>query len=343
MQGSRLCFLSARIAVLAFFCAVIFNSCAASRMEGVRLSIRQQNWQRAQEGLEELVRQNPRDGKALLLLVEVYGELDMAEKMMHTVHRLHRLSPQFHESLTYLTGMYWRRNFDRGLKQFHTRNYAAAVVSFRRAVTIDSTNSHSQQKYADALFMAGRYYEARKQYQAVLKKDPENPVLLNNLSEIFFIEKKYMDAIRLCDEILARDQTQINALMRRAYAYNALGKFNTAEEDFILATTLNPTARLFTDFGLMYFRNHRYREAIRQFEQALFYTKEALQLYHYLGEANWKMKDYRAMVTWYQKVVKTNPHDLAGWKNLAIAYEALGKRQLLSEARHQINQIIRTN
>ncbi len=324
-------------------CILILNSCAASRLQNVQLSIRQQDWQKAQHDLEESIQHNPRDGEALLLLAEVYGELDMAEKMMTTILTLRKLSPKYEEPTTFLIKKYWLQNFDFGVKQFNVKAYDEALASFYRAVIIDSSNKYSAQKYADALFMTGRYYDSEKIYGQLLQKKTENIVLMNNLSEIFFLEKQYQKAIRLCSEILARDDQQINALMRRAYSYNALGQMKNAEQDYRLLAEKKPSERILTDFGLMYFRNHKYPKAVKQFEAALDFSQSPLQLFHYLGECNWKMKNYPVMISWYQKVVEMNPNDLVGWKNLAVSYEALGKRQLLSEARLQINKIIRTN
>lgn len=332
-----------RTVFVALIFASLLNSCAASRLQNVHLAVRQHDWQKAQRNLEEHLQQNPRDGEALLLLAEVYGEQNQAGNMMSAIGRLRKLSPKYEQPADYLVKRFWIQNFNSGQKHMKARDYLEAVACFQRAVTIDSTNAYGLQKYADALVMSGKYYSAEKYYRRVLQNDPENPVLLNNLAEIYFMERKFRKAIRLCNEILAKDENDPNALLRRAYANAARGRIQDAEEDFSRAAESHPSERLYTDFGLMYFRNHQYRKAIRQFQEALNYSVEPLQLYRYLGEAYWRLKNYPSMASWYKKVVEISPNDLVGWKNLAVAYEALGQQQLLSEARLRINKLIRTN
>jgi tetratricopeptide (TPR) repeat protein len=191
--------------------------------------------------------------------------------------------------------------------------------------------------------MTARYYEAKKAYVQTLEKDPANSTVKNNLSEIYFIEKKYAQALELCSEILSVNSRELNALRRRAYCYDALGKSAEAEMDFKLAVELNPTSENLASFGLFYFRQHEYRKAIDQFVQAEKTSSNPVVLYRYLGEANWRLREYKAMATWYEKLVQSHPDNLLGWKNLALAYEALGQKELLAQARNQINKISSTN
>ncbi|MFQ5675632.1 MAG: tetratricopeptide repeat protein [bacterium] len=104
---------------------------------------------------------------------------------------------------------------------------------------------------------------------------------------------------------------------------------------------IDPSSRLLTDSGLHYFRLGNYPEAIKRFIAALESSRDKIQLYRYLGEANCRIRDYKQMAEWFRKVVAFYPSDLKGWEKLAIAYEALGQKSLLAIAQKNIREINR--
>ncbi len=322
---------------------LVISGCAASRFQSIELAMRQQNWPKAQHDLEEHIRENPRDGEAHLLLAEVYGESNLIPQLQRTLETLRPLSPRYIKPAEFLAKKYWIKNFNLGVRHFQLREFNEAIKRFQFAARMDSANAESWRRLGDALFMTARYYEAKKAYVQALEKEAENLTVKNNLAEIYFIEKQYAKAIELCSDILLVKSRELNALRRRAYCYDALGKLAEAEMDFKLAVELNPTSETLASFGLFYFRQREYRKAIEQFVRAEKTSANPTVLYRYLGEAHWRLRDYKAMAAWYQKLVHSHPDDLLGWKNLALAYEALGQKELLAQARNQINKISSTN
>jgi tetratricopeptide (TPR) repeat protein len=322
---------------------LLLDGCASSRLQVIEQNMMQKDWLKARKNLEESLRKNPRDGEALLLLAEVYGELNQAEQLVETLETLHDLSPKYHDECDYIAGKYWSRNVEIGVKQFDVGSYSEAIISFYNAYTIDSQNYDVLQKYADALFMTARYNEAGKAYERILQLYPQNLIVKNNLAEVYFTQKEYQKTIDLCSEILNDEPGNHNALMRRAYCYDVIGETIRAEKDYATLLKVDDSPQFVTSVGLFYFKNHNYEKAITHFQMALETTPDNLLLYRYLGEASWRVHDYQTMAQCYQQIVNSYPNDLTGWKNLAIAYEALGRTQLLTEARLQINKIISTN
>ena len=326
-----------------FISGLLISGCAANRFQGVELAIRQQNWFKAQQALEEQVQTNPRDGEAHLLLAEVYGETDQVTALRKTIASLRQLSPKYTEPANFLSQKYWIKNFRLGLQLFEQRQFNEAAKRLQFATIVDSANSDGWQRLGDALFMSARYFEAKKAYAQALNKQPDNITLKNNLAEIYFIEKNYAGAIEQCDEILSVQENDMNAVLRRAYCYDALGKFAIAEKDFLKAAEADAAPQTVTAVGLFYFRNGKYAKAIGPFSKAVENSDNPIMLYRYLGEANWRLRNFKAMASWYQKIVAALPDDLSGWKNLAMAYEALGQKDLLAQARSQIHKISSTN
>lgn len=286
---------------------------------------------------------DPRDGDAHLLLAEVYGETDQITSLRKTIFTLRQLSPKFTEPANFLSQKWWTKNFRVGLDHFEQRQFSDAAKRLQFAAMLDSTNSAGWQRLGDALFMSARYFEARRAYMHALQIEPSNLTMKNNLAEIHFIEKNYAAAIELCDEILSENEDDMNALLRRAYSYDALGKSADAEKDFLAAAEWDESANTLTSVGLFYLRNGKYVKALAPFNKAVENSDNPIVLYRYLGEANWRLRNFKAMAAWYQKIVASLPDDLSGWKNLALAYEALGQKELLAQARSQIHKISSTN
>jgi tetratricopeptide (TPR) repeat protein len=100
---------------------------------------------------------------------------------------------------------------------------------------------------------------------------------------------------------------------------------------------------LLTDLGLLYFRKGDYEKAVTVFSQALELSNGYHVLYRYLGESHWRLREYSAMAHWFEKLVTVNPDDVSGWRNLIVAYEALGRNEALANARQHIQSITSTN
>lgn len=329
--------------LLLWLSSLLFIGCATGYFQNAESYMRKQHWEKARQLLEDAIRKNPKDGEAHLLLAEVYGELGLYRTMLFTLENVRKISPKYEKPADFLEKNFWIKNLNLGLEHFEQKKYEDAVQRFQTAALIDSSNPIVYQRLGDAYLMTARYYDAKKSYLAVLSRDPENLVVKNNLAEIYFIEKKYQQSIELCTQILASKEDNINALMRRAYSFDALGKFNEAEKDYLKTIELNPTHRLLTDFGLLCFQNGKFKRAIELFTQASELSRNKVLLYRYLGDANRNAGNFIEMAKWYQKLVESNPDDLMGWKNLAIAYEAIGAKEQLAQARSHIDRLISSN
>lgn len=320
-----------------------FAACAPGRFQTIDLYVRQKNWPKAQDELEAVLRRNPNDGTARLMLAEIYAEQDSIARMVDVLNALYSDSPGQRKNIEYLKQKYWIANFERGQQGLNEDHYKIAARYFKNAVLIDSLNFDSRQKYADALYLSGNTEQAKHHYLILLQQSPDDLIIKNNLAEVYFAERDYRKTVRLCNEILAVEKNDFNALMRRAYAYDALGKTEQAEREFEYLSRMNPSAQLLIDFGLLYFRKGSYGKAIERFTEAIPYASDYHLLYRYLGEATWRIRDFESMAYWYEKVVETFPTDIIGWKNLAVAYEALGEQELLVYARQHIKDITSTN
>ena len=106
---------------------------------------------------------------------------------------------------------------------------------------------------------------------------------------------------------------------------------------------INPSPHLLTDSGLLYFRLGNYPVAIARFTKALENSNTKVRLYRYLGEANWRIRNYKDMARWNRKIVACFPNDMGGWQNLAVAYKALGEKKHFAQATRHVDAISSRN
>lgn len=315
-------------------------SCASGRKQMADVYLRQHNWEKAKEILGT---ENSKDANTYLQLAEINGHLRLIPEMNQALTHVRALSPKYNEHANFIEKSFWIKYFEAGEENLLNELYEAAVADFSLVAQIDSSNTDGLQRYADALFLSGNYDEAGPAYAAVLKLSPNNLTAKNNLAEIYFMQERYDDTIALCDEILDVNDNDIETVMRRAYAHDALGNFRKAEDDYYMAALVRPSEQLLTDFGLLYLDHKLYAEAITRLRAALSFGDGSPLLYRYLGQANWRLRDYRQMSKWYRKIVENSPEDVAAWKNLAVALEALGYEDDLAAARYQITKLSGTN
>jgi len=329
-----------KISQYIFYMAIItlLFGCA-SRNQKVDIYYRQQNWEMAKEVLDAEKNKSP---EQYLQLAEVNGHLRLIPDMNKALAHVRSISPKYLEDADYIADYFWIEYFKAGEKNFENKMYLEAAKDFGLVVQIDSTKIDGFKRFGDALYLAENYDGAAEAYAAALKLSPDNLIIKNNLSEIYFIQGKYAETVALCDEILGVHNNDIEAVMRRAYANDALGNFKKAEDDYYLAVSRRPSAQLLSDFGQLYMRHGYYDSAIEHFEEALKHGGTPL-LFHFLGEANWRIRDYRQMSRWYRRIVENNPGDIAAWKNLAVALEVLGYEDDLAAARYHITKLSGTN
>jgi tetratricopeptide (TPR) repeat protein len=76
----------------------------------------------------------------------------------------------------------------------------------------------------------GEYGKAADHFQIALAQYPRDRVVLNNLGRILFLERKYPDAIKVLQQVLAVDPEDLQAHYNLMLCYNGLGDEKMAKE-----------------------------------------------------------------------------------------------------------------
>jgi len=105
---------------------------------------------------------------------------------------------------------------------------ARAVLE--KALAIDPKLARTNFFYGSLLKSTGDYDGAAAHFQMVLAHYPRDRVVLNNLGRVFFLQRKYADAVRVLRQVLAVDPEDLQAHYNLMLCYNGLGDEKISKE-----------------------------------------------------------------------------------------------------------------
>ena len=89
------------------------------------------------------------------------------------------------------------------------------------------------------------YDDAVADYEAALEMRPDFGEIHINIGNVYFLNKSYYDAIDEYTAAIEKETSRIHiAYINRGMAYEKMGNFNRAEEDYLVAKELLPDAAL---------------------------------------------------------------------------------------------------
>jgi Tfp pilus assembly protein PilF len=107
---------------------------------------------------------------------------------------------------------------------------ARARVVLEKALAINPKLARANFFYGSLMKATGDYDEAAERFRIVLGEYPRDRVALNNLGRVLFLERKYADAIKVLQQVLAVDPEDLQAHYNLMLCYNGLGDEKMAKE-----------------------------------------------------------------------------------------------------------------
>lgn len=130
------------------------------------------------------------------------------------------------------------------------------------------------------------------------KIDPNNPQLNNQFGLTYGVFEKHEKAVEYFRKAVATKPDYSEARNNYARALIEVGKYKEARDELELVTndlTYRNQASAFSNVGLSYLREGKYKDSLPFFQKSLRLSKNCLT-YSYYGRALYELKDYRGAI-----------------------------------------------
>lgn len=165
--------------------------------------------------------------------------------------------------------------------------------------------------------------------------------LFYNIIQDSIAQKKYSDAMNMCNMLLKNfpENTRIRYL--RAVISHKTGNIDQAVQDYdFLIQNKLADADVFNNRGVIYAENEEYGKAKDLFLKAVKLDEKNAEIHNNLAEALMQIKDYKAAIKEYDKIMKLDAGNIAAVYNSGIAYM---KDKNYEKAKERWNKIIAVN
>ena len=156
--------------------------------------------------------------------------------------------------------------------------------------------------------MQGKYRQALSYYKKVLTVEPNNYVVMNNISGMLIYLSSYEEAIRYAQKALNIKKDYVSPLINMGISYGHLGKYSESESYFRRALTVESSNSLaLLNLGLLYEKQNAFDKANQYYMK----LTDAGDAQGYLGLARIaeKQKKVTDAIYFYRMVMSTDTVD----------------------------------
>jgi protein O-GlcNAc transferase len=172
----------------------------------------------------------------------------------------------------------------------------------------------------------GELARAKKEYEQVLVRDPEDFEALQLLGALMSQLGEHAHAIELIERSLKIQPNNAVANYNLANARKSLGQLEGAAHAYGAAIQLQPQyAQAYNNLGVTYLEMQRVSEAATYLEKAVSIKSDYVAAHYNLGNAYKQLRDYQLSVRSYQRVIQLSPKHAQALNNLGAIYFSLGQ------------------
>jgi tetratricopeptide (TPR) repeat protein len=211
----------------------------------------------------------------------------IVEKIGDRASARHAALADFNKALELNPGLSWAYN-NRGWIYEQQDDLDHAIEDYNRAIVYGS--AIALENRAMAQYYAGEYEKALSDYDALLNREPKNPIFYAHRGLVHAALGEAAAATEDCNHAISISPNDAHLHDIRGVAHAQLRDFDNAGRDFATAITLDPKfARSYFDRGTMYMQLQNYDSAIKDFTSAIKLDPEFGEAYVSRGQAYQKI------------------------------------------------------
>ncbi len=206
----------------------------------------------------QAVQINPEDVEAHYFASELWllaGEVSMA---MTSLEAVVRINPKHELALRQL-----------GLAYFQLSRYDDALPILKKCVSLEPKNTDYQFRFATCLLETGAYATAIHAFDAMLKKDPQNVVLMCSKAMACIKSKSFSEAMGLLRQAATSDPAQPLPFQYMGALFVTMARYEDGVKAFGKAIRLNDNdPDVYQGQGTCYLGMNLFSEAVDAFQKA---------------------------------------------------------------------------
>jgi tetratricopeptide (TPR) repeat protein len=220
-----------------------------------------------------------------------------------------------------------------GIVRMQQRQYATAVVHFRRAVELNPYHAAARYQLGRLLVQEGKLEEAAKQFEHLLRstpddvragheRGPENPTVHKQLGNVLVKLDRPRQAVTHLRAALLADPQNAETHFNLGQALCGLGEFDEGIVHYRRTLEIDPeSAPTHNNWGIALCRQHRFEEGAEHFQEAVRIDPRFAQAYNNLGRALCNSGRTDEGMLQYRKAVSIDPRFAQAQRNLGAALE----------------------
>ena len=272
-------------------------------VEGAKLDLRNQDYDRALRNLETALENNPQNAEAYELKGRVLKDKAFATQdqdehiatigdMLEAFSKAVEYDPTYQEGVTLQLRISFQEEFNRGLQAFNrARNdesqYGVAARYFNTATTIQPDSSGAYINEAYAYMNAGQPENAIGPFENALEKGDTEPETYRFLAQLYQTSDRADEAVALLEEAANTHPDNVDIQTELLNAYQITGQIDKALERYGSAVERDPSNALFRyNYGSLLIQVSRYAEAIAQLNEAVSLDPTYSSAFYNIGAAH---------------------------------------------------------
>ena len=177
-----------------------------------------------------------------------------------------------------------------------------AFFLYDKAIRLDPAQSRVRYKIGRLLIEKGLTEEAKKEFQVILKGNPNHALAYEGIGRVFFKTGYFAEAERNFQQALRIDPSLWQAYNFLGIIYDRQGQFGAAILEYKSAITIKPNeGLLFNNLGISLFLNKEYDKAVRAFLEALRLESSSQKIYNNLALALCKSERFHEGLEAFKK------------------------------------------
>lgn len=268
--------------------------------DGLNSLLLEQN-QKAEEAFLKAKTLDPYSEEAYNFLGLLYLQQNLPQKAEDMLRRAIAIEPMYAEALRNLGKLYLQQE-----------RYGDAATFLRRTLAVDKNQPYTSYLLGMALYFDGKPEQAVKAYEDAFELDANLPPEAHyNLGVAYHETSRYLDAVREYEAVLRSDPEHVNALNNLGLVYSVIGEKDRAIELFNRVLAIEPSnAKARINLGNVYLGTKDLVEAEKIYRSAIATDQADISPQLNLGVVYFEKGDFDQARREWEALLERDPNNL---------------------------------